>query len=142
MIGLLGYFLSQNRGFNFDILHTAMDTMRTLAILSVIVFGSFMLFRELTGPRRKTSCPYVPAAAPLRVRSTVTLTTEQFNALMAMASQSSEPAGEPAGVLAPAASEKEPEPKPEPVEKSEKSENTEPVVVEEVPEPKTVTGIV
>lgn len=81
-IGILGYLLSQRGaglGISFDLLTTALDTMRTLAMIGIIVFGSFMLLNEFKAP--------APAACPVvREASTVTIPVQQFKTLLALAS--------------------------------------------------------
>lgn len=95
LVGILGFLLTQRGGFgiNLDIIATAADTMRTLAMLSVIVFGCFMLFREFKQPAiAAASCPVLPAATLIpslepAVETTVTLSASQFKSLVALANR-------------------------------------------------------
>ena len=80
LIGLLGFLMARG-GISVDLLCTAADTVRTLAMLGVIVFGCCMLFRSRPAPAR----PVVSLTATPDPR-TVTLSAQQFQALMSMAS--------------------------------------------------------
>jgi hypothetical protein len=76
IVGLLGFLLARG-GISLDLLCTAADTLRTLAMLGVIVFGCFMVMR-----------PNVQPALPPRPepRNAVVLSQQQFQTLLSLAS--------------------------------------------------------
>ncbi len=88
MIGVTGIFMARGGLATSDLVRTVGDSMRTLMILAVIVFGCFMVIRDLSEQQQQQPCPrrIVQSPPPATGPPMVTMTTQQFKLLLDMAS--------------------------------------------------------
>lgn len=83
VIGMIGFLIARG-GITTELLCTATDTLRTMAMLGIVVVGCIMMLRDTTECAAFAPPPPVPPMPQADPRM-VTISAQQFKVLLSMA---------------------------------------------------------